>query len=145
MTPFEYGSPSSPLTTIVSGMRPGRLRQAAAVAATFARVGAIGTWRVVVLVFAVTAVVVVVLLATRGDSDDESAGAEKAALAGSGRAEVWAVGDGADGGKRAKALARRIAARRPDRLLYLGDVYEHGSREEFRRNYAPVYGSLASR
>lgn len=58
-------------------------------------------------------------------------------------AVVWAVGDGADGGAAAKTLARRIAAARPDRLLYLGDVYERGSARDFRTNYETVYGELA--
>ena len=60
-------------------------------------------------------------------------------------ATVWAVGDGADGGRDAKAVARRIAAGRPDRLLYLGDVYPDGDRSAYARHYAPVYGSLARR
>ena len=60
-----------------------------------------------------------------------------------GGAVVWAVGDGADGSSRSKQLARRIARDGPDRFLYLGDVYENGTAREFRRNYEPVYGSLA--
>ena len=56
---------------------------------------------------------------------------------------VWAVGDGADGSSRAKRLARTIARDEPDRFLYLGDVYESGTADEFRRNFAGVYGSLA--
>jgi acid phosphatase type 7 len=59
-------------------------------------------------------------------------------------AVVWAVGDGADGSASARAVARRIAADRPDRLLYLGDVYESGSAEDFRERYEPVYGALAA-
>jgi hypothetical protein len=42
------------------------------------------------------------------------------------RAVLWAVGDGADGGDRATAVAARIATGRVDRLLYLGDVYGTG-------------------
>ncbi|MEA2227912.1 MAG: hypothetical protein QOF04_1542, partial [Solirubrobacteraceae bacterium] len=61
------------------------------------------------------------------------------------RAEVWAVGDGADGGAAARAVARRIAVGRPDRVLYLGDVYEDGTAAEFRDNFASVYGALAPR
>ena len=61
------------------------------------------------------------------------------------RAIVWAVGDGADGSDSAQAVARRIAADRPDRLLYLGDVYERGSAEDFRSGFEPVYGPLTSR
>jgi Calcineurin-like phosphoesterase len=59
------------------------------------------------------------------------------------RAVVWAVGDGADGGRDAKALARRMAAGPIDRFLYLGDVYEEGTAADFDTNYATVYGSLA--
>lgn len=59
-----------------------------------------------------------------------------------GPAVVWAVGDGADGSDAARAVARRIAADRPDRLLYLGDVYERGSASDFRDGYAGVYGWL---
>lgn len=53
-------------------------------------------------------------------------------------AVVWAVGDGADGSDGARALARRIAADRPDRVLYLGDVYDHGSAEDFRQQYGTL-------
>ena len=58
-------------------------------------------------------------------------------------AVVWAVGDGADGSARARSVARTIARDRPERLLYLGDVYERGTAAEFRRNFGGVYGSLA--
>jgi len=58
------------------------------------------------------------------------------------RALIWAVGDGADGSASARALAARIAADRPDRFLYLGDVYQDGAPAEFARNYQPVYGAL---
>ena len=60
------------------------------------------------------------------------------------RAVVWAVGDGADGGSRAKRLARLIAGDDPDRFLYLGDVYESGTAEEFDSNFDGVYGDLAA-
>jgi hypothetical protein len=60
------------------------------------------------------------------------------------RATIWAVGDGADGGKAAQAVAARIAADDPDRLLYLGDVYERGSPKAFREHYATTYGPLAA-
>lgn len=58
---------------------------------------------------------------------------------------VWALGDGADGSRPARRLARFVARRRPHRFFYLGDVYERGTRTEFRRNYSRLYGSLASR
>jgi calcineurin-like phosphoesterase family protein len=60
-------------------------------------------------------------------------------------AVVWAVGDGANGSAAARAVARRIAADRPDRVLYLGDVYDNGTPAEFARNFARVYGALAPR
>ena len=56
---------------------------------------------------------------------------------------LWAVGDSADGGRAARAVARLIASRRVDGLLYLGDVYETGTLEEFERNYEPLFGRLA--
>jgi hypothetical protein len=58
---------------------------------------------------------------------------------------VWAVGDGADGSARARALAARMARSRPARVLYLGDVYDTGTAGEFTRNFAGVYGGLAKR
>lgn len=57
-------------------------------------------------------------------------------------ATIWAVGDGANGSDEARTLARRIAAGRPERVLYLGDVYESGTPDEFKRNVTGVYGGL---
>jgi acid phosphatase type 7 len=59
-------------------------------------------------------------------------------------AVVWAVGDGADGSRIARRLARRIERDRPDAFLYLGDVYPSGTAEDYARNYDTVYGRLAS-
>ena len=56
---------------------------------------------------------------------------------------VWAVGDGAAADSDAKAVVDRMVADGIDRLLYLGDVYETGSAEDFARYYAPTYGRLA--
>jgi acid phosphatase type 7 len=58
------------------------------------------------------------------------------------RAVVWAVGDGGDGSLAARRMAARIARDRPDRFLYLGDVYDTGTAAEFRSNYEPSYGRL---
>ena len=58
-------------------------------------------------------------------------------------AEVWAVGDVATPGKAATRVARMVRAARPDRFLYLGDVYERGTAEEFRLLYHPRLGRLA--
>ena len=59
-------------------------------------------------------------------------------------AVVWAVGDGANGTTEAKRLATAIRRDRPDRFLYLGDVYDRGTAAEFATNYDGVYGSLAA-
>ena len=64
-----------------------------------------------------------------------------APAAGAGKV-VWAVGDGPDGDPEPNAVANLIKSRPLDRLLYLGDVYEDGTRREFREYYAPAYGEL---
>ena len=71
-----------------------------------------------------------------------------------GHAVVWAVGDGADGSDRARAVVARMRAEGVDRLLYLGDVYAstiagilrgEGTAKDYRDRYASVYGALAKR
>jgi calcineurin-like phosphoesterase family protein len=59
------------------------------------------------------------------------------------RAVVWAAGDVATPGVRAERVASLVRRARPDRFLYLGDVYETGTAEEFRRWYHPRLGLLA--
>ena len=59
-------------------------------------------------------------------------------------AVVWAVGDGANGSDSSRALARRIRRDHPDRFLYLGDVYESGSSQDFRAHYNSVYGQMTA-
>jgi hypothetical protein len=86
-----------------------------------------------------------VLLATGGD-DAQPAGSGGGAFVRSvpgERAVVWAVGDGADDTPEAGAVSARLTRVRVDRLLYLGDVYERGTAEEFAGVYAPTYGRLA--
>ena len=58
-------------------------------------------------------------------------------------ATVWAVGDAGHLGERERSVARLIGSARPARLLYLGDVYETGTAEEFEA-YDALYGRLAS-
>jgi hypothetical protein len=53
---------------------------------------------------------------------------------------VWAVGDAANGSSASRQVASMVISRHPDRLLYLGDVYENGTALEFDRNYRPLYG-----
>ncbi len=59
------------------------------------------------------------------------------------RAVVWAAGDVATPGPRADSVAALVRRGRPDRFLYLGDVYETGTLAEFRRWYHPRFGRLA--
>ena len=59
------------------------------------------------------------------------------------RAVVWAVGDAAGPERRSDRVAALVRRGRPDRFLYLGDVYETGTLAEFRRWYHPRFGRLA--
>ena len=56
-------------------------------------------------------------------------------------AVIWAVGDG--DATKGSLVTDLIARGGLDRLLYLGDVYEEGTAEEFATNYEPTYGQLA--
>jgi predicted phosphodiesterase len=98
---------------------------------------------VVAAILAAAATIVVVGVATGGGTTPAGSGGQAFVRSVPGdRAVVWAVGDGtAD--ENGRAVARRIARGPVDRLLYLGDVYESGTAEEFARNYAPSYGRLA--
>jgi hypothetical protein len=67
------------------------------------------------------------------------------ALAGPAYAQtVWAVGDGADSGTQDDALAAQIQGSGVDKFLYLGDVYETGTAQEFNDYYNPGFGRMKS-
>jgi hypothetical protein len=58
------------------------------------------------------------------------------------RAELWAIGDsGAPGDRR---VAELIEQAEPDRVLYVGDIYTHGTSGEFR-DWNAVWGALVPR
>lgn len=59
-------------------------------------------------------------------------------------AVVWAVGDGGADDDDDRQVARLIARDDPAHVIYLGDVYDTGTPEEFR-TFADVYGSLVER
>jgi hypothetical protein len=59
------------------------------------------------------------------------------------RAVVWAAGDVATPGGNADRVAALVRRGKPDRFLYLGDVYETGTPADFRRWYHPRFGALA--
>jgi hypothetical protein len=84
----------------------------------------------------------VVFLALRGAAAEQEPARPAAMPA---RTVIWALGDGADGSAESKRLARYVRVQRPDRFLYLGDVYRYGGAAAFTRNYDPVYGALAAR
>src|SRR3989442_1455556 len=98
---------------------------------------------------AVVLAVVALVLALSGGwfsgSDSTSGGKPFVSSDARNSTTVWAVGDGADGGPDAARVARLITRSKPDRVLYLGDVYEHGTSGEFARNYDPVFGRFATR
>jgi 3',5'-cyclic AMP phosphodiesterase CpdA len=71
--------------------------------------------------------------------------AEQGSIAERHATSIWAVGDAGIDNPPARRLARRIRAAHPRLLLYLGDVYANGSAQDFRRNYAPLYGALSAR
>jgi hypothetical protein len=96
---------------------------------------------VIVGVIAVAAVAVVFAADRSGPPIQRPSGEYVPSMRGS-SAVLWAVGD-ADGSANAKAVAGRIARSRFDRLLYVGDVYESGTAEEFRTNYDAIYGRFA--
>src|SRR4051812_26101394 len=60
-------------------------------------------------------------------------------------AEVWAVGDGGYPTAAAHAVAEQIRRARPDRVLYLGDVYERGTLKESTAHFTRVYERLLKR
>jgi Calcineurin-like phosphoesterase len=80
-----------------------------------------------------------------GDSTAPAGKSTKAARSDSKRtARVWAIGDGADGGDAARRVAEMVARSKPDRMLYLGDVYDNGTQEDFEDNYKPTFGRFDS-
>jgi hypothetical protein len=59
-------------------------------------------------------------------------------------AVVAAVGSGASGESASQKVVNEIAGWSPNLFLYLGDVYENGTFEEFQNWYAPSWGTLRS-
>jgi hypothetical protein len=99
----------------------------------------------VILVVGAAAAAVVLIARSSGGSNDTLTPASSPASDTKPNAVVWAVGDGADGGAAAARVVPLIARDKPDRLLYLGDVYEDGTKRDFAANYAPSFGRLAKR
>jgi hypothetical protein len=98
----------------------------------------------------VLAIVALTLALTEGwfsGSDTSSSSRANAFVASDSRdsTTVWAVGDGPDGGPNARRVAGLITRSKPDRVLFLGDVYEVGTPDEFARNVEPIYGKIAKR
>jgi hypothetical protein len=112
--------------------------------------------RLAVLAIA-TAVVVAALIAV-GSGSDEKNPAEGSTSVGNPtpggqgwmpsidkpRALIWAVGDAANGSSASEQVSSVIRSTHLDLLLYLGDVYENGTAQEYDRNYRPIYGGLGS-
>ncbi len=93
------------------------------------------------------AAIAAVVLATGCGQDDEPKPREPSGYVlsrGDAPATVWAIGDAGHDGEREPAVAKLIADADPDQLLYLGDVYETGTAEEFKA-YDSLFGALAPR
>ena len=58
---------------------------------------------------------------------------------------VWAVGDGGVAGPEDDQLAARIETEPVDHFLYLGDVYESGTADEFANWYHPSFGRFKAK
>jgi len=95
----------------------------------------------VVLAVALIAAAVAVVAISRGGEPEKPAAFVRPA--GDAPATVWAIGDSADGRPAASRVADLIARGKPDRVLYMGDVYESGTAEEFAGRYEPAYGRFA--
>jgi len=59
------------------------------------------------------------------------------------RAVVWAAGDVATPGPAADKIAALVRRGKPDRFLYLGDIYETGTARDFRLWYHPRFGRIS--
>ncbi|MEI2703056.1 MAG: metallophosphoesterase [Baekduia sp.] len=58
---------------------------------------------------------------------------------------VWALGDASDVTNGPKPITRLVTRSRGDLFLYLGDVYESGTRGEFENGYDRLLGPVARR
>ena len=76
-------------------------------------------------------------VALGGCGDGDSAAAPKPVI-------LWAVGDGGIGNDASKQVAELVATDDPAAVLYLGDVYEAGTAEEFE-GFGAVYGDVLER
>ena len=54
---------------------------------------------------------------------------------------VVALGDGPAGSTQTAAVANLVHSWNPDMLMYLGDVYQRGMKDEFMNFYDPLYGA----
>jgi hypothetical protein len=91
---------------------------------------------------AATALGLAAVLASCGSATRDEA-AQRPAGPSATRAVIWAVGDAATPGPAADRIASLVRRAKPDRFLYLGDVYETGTPMEFRRWYHSRFGALA--
>ena len=94
------------------------------------------------------AALVCVLAAVSGCSDGARSASETrpgpfVLSGGRGPATIWAVGDAGHLGHRERSVARLVTKARPDRFLYLGDVYPRGTAKDFEA-YDRLFGRLAS-
>ena len=99
-----------------------------------ARGGGFAAWR------AIAVAASCLLLAACGGSSGEEP--NRPGKSPKGQATLWAVGDG-DASPAGQSVVQMITREKPDRFLYLGDVYDEGTADEFERNFEPSFGQLA--
>jgi predicted phosphodiesterase len=74
--------------------------------------------------------------------DDGGDGSADATSSGQDTPAIWAVGDGGVPERDDDRLGDFLARQRVDLLLYLGDVYESGTAEEWEERYDPAFGDF---
>jgi calcineurin-like phosphoesterase family protein len=58
---------------------------------------------------------------------------------------IAAVGDATAGSTSANSVYAMVSGWQPNMLMYLGDVYQRGMKDEFLNFYQPLYGQLATK
>lgn len=100
-------------------------------------------WRALALVAALAALAAGLSLWGRSSADGSSVSPWAPSANRLDRAHLWIVGDS---GSLAAATPTvdLVGSRSMNRFIYLGDVYESGTAEEFATDYAPGFGRFAS-
>jgi hypothetical protein len=101
--------------------------------------------RMLFRVFALVVAAAVVGACSSGSGGGGGGGGGQSAQSGK-PVVIWAVGDGPNpaSNQLAMQVSDMILADKPADVLYLGDVYNNGTPDEFNQYYEPTYGRFAS-